>query len=701
MAGNKSVRLFLLGDNTDAKTKIEMIDAAADDLAAKHPELKIGIDSAAAQEKIALLRAEMKGAADDTSNTQSKLGLFGTALNELVTGGISPNISEMNLFQKAMLGLNIATGIGEPALAGLTTIVMGLGAGLVSAGVGLGVFGAASKTYISGLTTNIEAYGAALATGNSSAAGMALQQKNVDASLKGLNATQQDTVSNLGLMVFSWKEFANSVGPSLNKVLDELPGLFNTLLTQGQKFFGPVSTALANIVGYADKLANSKGFSTFMDQFAKASGPNLEAIGKSIINIIAGLGGIIKAFLPLSTTMTAGLEDITAKFAKWGETLSSHSGFQSLTSMAHTDGPLLVSVLKNLGEAVKNVVGAMGGLSTFSNSHVLLEILNPLSSILAMLSSHPDLVNLALWGYTAYSAFSKLNTTFTTLKDGFTALTSIGPKLTQAASAMGLLREATVAETEAQEGADVAMEANPIGILIVGIVALVAAFVLLWNKSSAFRDFWKDVWRDIEGAAVAVFDWVKGHWPLILGILTGPIGLAVVEIATHWDQIIHGVESMYDTVIGWFKRLPGNIVSALGDLGNLLLNAGRAILEGFLHGLEDAWGDVTNFVSGIAGWISSHKGPIEVDAVLLRPHGRAIMGGLVGGLQDGMPALTSQLARTTQAIANTSIPSAAGTASSSTTTAEWIGGAGADQEFITWLKKNIRVRGGNPAVLGR
>ena len=31
---------------------------------------------------------------------------------------------------------------------------------------------------------------------------------------------------------------------------------------------------------------------------------------------------------------------------------------------------------------------------------------------------------------------------------------------------------------------------------------------------------------------------------------------------------------------------------------------------------------------------------------------------------------------------------------------QWIGGQ-ADQEFMTWLKRNIRIRGGQPGVLGR
>lgn len=45
-----------------------------------------------------------------------------------------------------------------------------------------------------------------------------------------------------------------------------------------------------------------------------------------------------------------------------------------------------------------------------------------------------------------------------------------------------------------------AMNANPIGLVIAAITALVAAFVILWNKSAAFRDFWMSLWNGITAA---------------------------------------------------------------------------------------------------------------------------------------------------------------------------------------------------------
>ena len=46
------------------------------------------------------------------------------------------------------------------------------------------------------------------------------------------------------------------------------------------------------------------------------------------------------------------------------------------------------------------------------------------------------------------------------------------------------------------------MLANPISIVIAAIAAIVAAFVLLWNKCEGFRNFWINLFSSVKSTVV-------------------------------------------------------------------------------------------------------------------------------------------------------------------------------------------------------
>jgi hypothetical protein len=96
-------------------------------------------------------------------------------------------------------------------------------------------------------------------------------------------------------------------------------------------------------------------------------------------------------------------------------------------------------------------------------------------------------------------------------------------------------------------------------------------------------------------------------------------------------------------------------VSALGNLGSLLYNAGRQIITGFLNGLKASAQEAFDFVSGIADRIAALKGPLPYDRVLLIPHGRAIMTGLNEGLRGQFPQVKATLRELTKSLPNMTV----------------------------------------------
>jgi hypothetical protein len=165
--------------------------------------------------------------------------------------------------------------------------------------------------------------------------------------------------------------------------------------------------------------------------------------------------------------------------------------------------------------------------------------------------------------------------------------------------------------------------------------------------------------------------WVAANIAMIAAtggiiLLLAAVVLAAIYLATHWKQVCADVKEAISIaakwigdrvhdVIGFFEALPGEVGRFFADAGKWLLNAGKAILDGLLNGLKNAWNAVTGFIGGIGNWISSHKGPIETDRQLLVPHGNAIMNGLLEGLQTGGSRVSSYLDNFTAGIGTTSI----------------------------------------------
>lgn len=93
---------------------------------------------------------------------------------------------------------------------------------------------------------------------------------------------------------------------------------------------------------------------------------------------------------------------------------------------------------------------------------------------------------------------------FGDLSGGFAQL---GPLIGKVLARLGAMIGITTAEAAATTGAataqwslNAALLANPVGIVIAAIAALVAIFVVLWNKCDGFRDALKGVWRWLQNS---------------------------------------------------------------------------------------------------------------------------------------------------------------------------------------------------------
>ena len=116
------------------------------------------------------------------------------------------------------------------------------------------------------------------------------------------------------------------------------------------------------------------------------------------------------------------------------------------------------------------------------------------------------------------------------------------------------------------------------------------------------------------------------------------------------ERWVSSVAANVGKAVAWFHGLPGRIVSAVGNLGGLLVSAGRSVIDGLIAGVQSAIPGLSGVLHAVTSLIPSWKGPMDVDRLLLYPNGQAIMGGLIKGIGDTVPALHSQLAGITGSI---------------------------------------------------
>ena len=140
----------------------------------------------------------------------------------------------------------------------------------------------------------------------------------------------------------------------------------------------------------------------------------------------------------------------------------------------------------------------------------------------------------------------------------------------------------TKAQTAAQWLLNAAMSANPIGIIIAAIVALVTAFVILWNKSEAFREFWINLWEKIKEVAGSAWEAISGFF------------------SEAWEK----VQEIWGSVTDWFSGIWDSIKESFSAAGDFIQEKWGAVTDWFsekweeLKGVFETVGEVIKTIFG-------------------------------------------------------------------------------------------------------
>lgn len=145
------------------------------------------------------------------------------------------------------------------------------------------------------------------------------------------------------------------------------------------------------------------------------------------------------------------------------------------------------------------------------------------------------------------------------------AVLAVGAATRIWAAAQLLARGATLSWTAAQWLLNVALNANPIGLVVIGIAALAAIFVVAWKKSETFRRIVLGAFDGIKIAATIAKDWVLDKLTALGSFFTKFPGRLKTAIRPVTDILFFPFKTAFNAIATMWNRTVGRISFQVPD----------------------------------------------------------------------------------------------------------------------------------------
>lgn len=163
----------------------------------------------------------------------------------------------------------------------------------------------------------------------------------------------------------------------------------------------------------------------------------------------------------------------------------------------------------------------------------------------------------------------------------------------------------TATVTAAQIALNVAMTANPIGLIIAAVAGLVAVFIYFWKTSDGFRNFWIDLWPNIQNAIGAFGGWLTGTaGPAIQGFFTS-IGEWFVGIGDNINGFFFSIgEALGGFLARSHERLMG-VSNTIGAFFGSIFEKIGGLFRGGVDFVGEGISKIINFLAGMGAFIGN------------------------------------------------------------------------------------------------
>lgn len=453
--------------------------------------------------------------------------------------------------------------------------------------------------------------------------------------LKILADSYKVSTAEMSAMITAGKVQADKALPLLIKGLEDgtksVKGFGGMMSAQSQTMKGQWSTfmdtlqsGLGNIAAKflpAVKVGIGTLSAVMAAFFAGVQGTNnkLSGFTKTINEIGLGIRAMIAAFKEGDVTS----DGLVGKFEKFGVVARQ-----------------VYDVTISIGKATRDVVGwfrehdtvtkalaiTMGTLLAVTKAYAIVTAVQTAGGLLAMFKNLTLVANTLKIATAVQWAWNGAQAAAAYLQiAGYLGAVAVGQKL---------LAAGTKIATAAQWLWNLALNANPLGLIVIAVAAVVAIIVLLWKNNEGFRKFvlnvlWpgiKKAWEGIKNvtmvvvnALVTAFNWVKDKviaaWDAIWSFLA-PIIAKIIQVMTPIMSVIMKIASVvmgfYNAVwkIVWIliqiavKVFVAYVVNILWPTIQTIFNLIAGVVKWLYNSIfKPYWDFIMAIMKAVIGWV--------------------------------------------------------------------------------------------------
>ncbi|MGW7053138.1 hypothetical protein [Streptomyces sp. NPDC054887] len=371
----------------------------------------------------------------------------------------------------------------------------------------------------------------------------AAAQEKYLAALAKLSPAARQTFNAFTRLSGAFKTWSTSLQPQVMPIFTRaLDGLRNSLpgLTP---FVLAAARAITTLQDRVSAGFKSPWWKSFKSDLAGSVEPAIVGLGASFGRIFRGMAGIVQAFLPHMDSISATMQRITGRFATWGTSLKGSPQFERFLSYSAEQAPILARALGDVSSAFYQIAKAAAPLSGPA-----LQILGAVASAIASIAETlPWLIQLFYLAWIATKLWTLAMIVF-----------------------------------------NLVMSANPVVLIVLAVLALVAAVVYAYKNFEWFRDIVNTVWSAIQTAAM----WA---WNNVLKPIFDAFAAAFRVIADVAMWLWNTVLSPVFSFIGTAAKILITIIVTLLVLPYVLAFKAMAAIASWL------W---ENVLSPVFGWIA-------------------------------------------------------------------------------------------------